>query len=211
MDSDSRAAPSDAARRARLRRPAGQQAGIVQRTAPGMRSRSQHGAGRTRWGSLLLLIAMVVLAPCGGASPPASKPSRSSGGSTLDAVTLTIGVTGGTFDAQTPYLFDSVSRLSSGRLRVEHDDGWGTGSDQDAERKIVQAVASGDLDLGLVGTRSLSALGVTDFEALIAPMLIDSYALERIVFDSDIPSRMLPSLNELGVTGLAVGRNGTGR
>jgi TRAP-type C4-dicarboxylate transport system substrate-binding protein len=121
-----------------------------------------------------------------------------------DDVTLRIGVTGGTFDAQAPYLSDAVSRLSSGRLRIEHDDGWGTGSDQEAEQKIVRAVAAGDLDLGLVGVRSLSALGVTDFEALIAPMLIDSYELERIVLDSEIPARMLPSLDELGVTGLAI-------
>jgi TRAP-type C4-dicarboxylate transport system substrate-binding protein len=116
-----------------------------------------------------------------------------------------MGVTGGTFDAQAPYLIDAISRLSSGRLRIEHADGWDiTGSDKEAEQKIIEAVAAGDLDLGLVGTRSLSALEVTDFEALIAPMLIDSYELERVVLDSDIPARMLPSLKGLGVTGLAV-------
>lgn len=114
-------------------------------------------------------------------------------------------MTGGTFDAQAPYLIDSISRLSSGRLRIEQPDEWDiTGTDKEAEQKILLAVAAGDLDLGLVGTRSLSALEVTDFEALIGPMLIDSYALERVVLESDIPDRMLPSLNGLGVTGLAV-------
>jgi TRAP-type C4-dicarboxylate transport system substrate-binding protein len=167
--------------------------------------KSQHRTSRARWGPLLLSMAMVGLAACGGAASSASEPSRSAGASTLDTIRLSIAATGGTFDVQAPHLIDSISRLSSGRLRIEHADGWDiTGSDQEAEQKIIQAVAAGNLDLGLVGTRSLSALGVTDFEALIAPMLIDNYVLQRAVLDSDIPARMLPSLDELGVTGLAV-------
>ena len=166
---------------------------------------SQHRASGARSGFLLLSIAMVVLAACGGAAPSTSEPPASAGASTLDTVTLSIAATGGTFDAQAPHLIDAISRLSSGRLQIEHADRWDiTGSDQEAEQKIMQAVTAGNLDVGLVGARSLSALGVTDFEALIAPMLIDSYELQRAVLDSDIPARMLPSLEELGVTGLAV-------
>lgn len=72
------------------------------------------------------------------------------------------------------------------------------------EQKIVDAVASGALDLGWIGVRGLAELGVHDFDALIAPLLIDSIATERAVLDTDIPTRMLTSLDEVGVVGLAV-------
>ena len=47
-------------------------------------------------------------------------------------------------------------------------------------------------------------IGDTDFQALTAPMLIDSYPLQQAVLDSDIPAQMLAGLDELGVHGIAV-------
>ena len=69
---------------------------------------------------------------------------------------------------------------------------------------IVEAVASGELDLGFVGTRALSDLGAPSFDALTAPMLVDSYPLQQAIMDSDIPDRLLVSLDDVGVTGLDV-------
>jgi TRAP-type transport system periplasmic protein len=60
------------------------------------------------------------------------------------------------------------------------------------------------MDLGSVGTRVFDTLGVNSFEALGAPMLIDSYPLEQAVIASDIPGQMLASLDQLDLTGLAV-------
>lgn len=167
-----------------------------------MRSKSRYQVVRS-WVPVIIGV-LIALAACSGtdASTASNAPSREG---SAEAVTLRMGVTGGTFDAQAPHLIDSVARLSSGRMRILHADEWDiTGADKEAEQKIVEAVAAGELDLGLVGTRSLSAMGITQFEALIAPMLIDSYPLERAVLDSAIPTRMLPALDELGVTGLAV-------
>jgi len=65
-------------------------------------------------------------------------------------------------------------------------------------------VAAGRADLGWAGARVFDTMGVTSFQALQAPMLIDSYALEQAVIATDIPGRMLPGLNEVGVRGLAV-------
>lgn len=165
---------------------------------------------RNRWVPVLTM-ALIALAACGGAdastatSAPDTSATSAPTTTATDPVTLRMGVTGGTFDAQAPELIDAVDRLSSSRLQIMHADEWDiTGTDKEAEQKIIRAVASGDLDLGLVGTRALSDMGITDFEALIAPMLIDSYPLERAVLDSDIPSRMLPAVDQLGVTGLAV-------
>jgi TRAP-type transport system periplasmic protein len=65
-------------------------------------------------------------------------------------------------------------------------------------------VAAGTFDLGFVGTRVFDTLGVNSFQALSAPMLIDSYPLERAVIASSIPRQMMARLGRLRVTGLAV-------
>jgi TRAP-type transport system periplasmic protein len=46
--------------------------------------------------------------------------------------------------------------------------------------------------------------GVDAFQALNAPMLIDSYPLQQAVLASDIPGEMLAELDAVGVTGIAV-------
>ena len=46
-------------------------------------------------------------------------------------------------------------------------------------------------------------MGVTSFQALQAPMLIDSYALQRAVLEGDIPGDAA-GLDKVGVVGLGV-------
>jgi len=154
-----------------------------------------------------LLAFLLALSACAGGnttSSGASSTTEAERSSTSEA-TLTLAATGGFADAQIEHLMDSVAMLSAGGLRIEHADGWDvTGTLQDVEGEIIEAVASGEVDLGWVGTRTMAAMGVTDFDALTAPMLIDSYSLERAVLDSDIPARMLPALEQLGVSGLAI-------
>ena len=101
------------------------------------------------------------------------------------------------------YFVDQVKELSDGALRIDVASGWG---DQlpSAEQQVIRDVAAGEVDLGWVGTSVFDTVGVTDFQALTAPMLIDSYPLERAVLASDIPARMLAGLDELGVHGIAV-------
>ena len=74
----------------------------------------------------------------------------------------------------------------------------------DAEQQIVRGVADATYDLGVVGTRVFDTLGVSNFQALDAPMLIDSYAAEAAVIESDIPAQMLRSLDRLQVSGLGL-------
>ena len=59
-------------------------------------------------------------------------------------------------------------------------------------------------DLALVGARAWDAAGVKSFNALVAPFLIDSYALQRRVLESSLTERMLEGLESLGLTGIAV-------
>jgi TRAP-type C4-dicarboxylate transport system substrate-binding protein len=106
-----------------------------------------------------------------------------------------------------PAVQDFVTRLveiSRGALRIEVIDEWGGGARTDAEGEVVDAVRTGKADLGWVGTRVLDTLGVRSFQALTAPMLIDSHAVQRAVIGSDIPDRMLKGLDNLSLTGLGV-------
>ena len=62
----------------------------------------------------------------------------------------------------------------------------------------------GEVDLGWVGTRVFDRLGVKSFQALTAPMLIDSYALQNAVIEGGITEEMMQGLDDLGVAGLGV-------
>ena len=55
-----------------------------------------------------------------------------------------------------------------------------------------------------VGARVFDRLDVTSFQALLAPLLVDSYDLEGQVFESGIPDQMLEGVEELGVVGIGV-------
>ncbi len=98
---------------------------------------------------------------------------------------------------------DRVEELSGGDLRIEPVNGWGDAA-SDAEQQVVKDVAAGEVDLGWVGTRVFDTLDVKSFQALTAPMLIDSYALQSAVIESGIPEQMMRGLDGLGVAGLGV-------
>ncbi len=104
---------------------------------------------------------------------------------------------------------EQVSAVSNGALEIEFV--WTQAPDSDlatetpeVERALVTAVAEGNLDLGITGARVFATLGVESMEFLNAPMLIDSYALQRAVLESDITDGVLDDLDEAGVAGLGL-------
>ena len=101
------------------------------------------------------------------------------------------------------YFVQRVSDLSSGKMSVKVVYSVG-GLAMNAEQQVVKDVAGGSFDLGFAGTSVFDTLGVPSFEALSAPMLIDSYPLENAVIRSPLPARMMTGLAKLDVTGLAV-------
>jgi TRAP-type C4-dicarboxylate transport system substrate-binding protein len=137
---------------------------------------------------------------CAGSSPSADK----AGGSTGGAVALRLAFTPAGVD-QLRGVQDFVARLaalSHGAMHIRLLPTWGS-FEPDAEVQVVHAVASGTADLGATRSNVFDTLGLSSFEALSAPMLIDSYPLEDAVLRSAIPGRMLAGLKRLGVTGLA--------
>jgi TRAP-type C4-dicarboxylate transport system substrate-binding protein len=156
--------------------------------------------GRARLATVALaVIAAVVAGGCGGGA------AGDKAGGAGEPVVLRMANAYGDLNG-VPAVQDFVSLVkerSGGNLRIQVEGPWGDYAD-DAEEQVVRAVAAGKADLGWAGARVFDTMGVTSFQALQAPTLIDSYALERAVIASEIPGQMLQGLTKVGVHGLGV-------
>jgi TRAP-type C4-dicarboxylate transport system substrate-binding protein len=97
----------------------------------------------------------------------------------------------------------TVARLSGGTLRIDVKSAWRHGTTS-YETGTIRDVAAGKVDLAWVGSRAFDTVGVPDLDALDAPLLIDSYALEHAVLASPLVPKMLDGLHRLGVVGLGI-------
>jgi TRAP-type transport system periplasmic protein len=148
---------------------------------------------------IVMSVAVLLLAAC----------SRGIGedkaGGTGEPVVLTManGLVGVAAEPMLSHFASRVEARSAGALRVRIQSDW-SGLGSGFEQRVITDVAAGKADLGWAATGVFDTMGVRDFQALTAPMLIDSYAAQTAVLSSDIARRMLSSLDALGVTGLAV-------
>jgi TRAP-type C4-dicarboxylate transport system substrate-binding protein len=97
----------------------------------------------------------------------------------------------------------AVQRLSGGTMRIQFKGNWRAG-DLRQERDTIADVRAGRVDLAWVGARAWDWVGVRSFDALVAPFLVDSYPLERRVFERGIPQRMVRDVSRAGVVGIGV-------
>jgi TRAP-type C4-dicarboxylate transport system substrate-binding protein len=132
---------------------------------------------------------------------------RDKAGGSGEPVVLTIANTNGDLVTYTPaiaYFVHRVEEVSDGRIHIRVVNRYGAFAD-DAEQRVVHDTASGKADLGWVGARVFDTIGEPSMQALSAPMLIDSYALEdAVIHSSEVVPPMLSSLSDLGVVGLGV-------
>jgi TRAP-type transport system periplasmic protein len=142
-----------------------------------------------------LVLAAAALASCGGAG------TDKLGGVKREPLVLTMANGNGNPRELQPFV-DEVSRLSHGAVRIRVVNDWRAG-EITYETGIIHDVEAGKADLGWVGGRAWDAVGITSFDALQAPFLIDSYALEEQVVQGAIAAGMLrrlpPRLVGLGV------------
>jgi TRAP-type C4-dicarboxylate transport system substrate-binding protein len=164
--------------------------------------------GRARLATVALAaVAAVVAGGCNGGGAAGDK-----AGGAGEPVVLRMANTAGDLEV-VPLIKDFVSQVrqrSGGNVRIEVVHRWGDFA-ADAEQQAVRDVAAGKADLGWAGTRVFDTMGVSSFQALQAPMLIDSYALEHAVVASDIPGQMMQGLNKVGVRGFETLANGLRR
>jgi TRAP-type C4-dicarboxylate transport system substrate-binding protein len=106
-----------------------------------------------------------------------------------------------TSDAQ-PFA-TAVRTLSHGTLQIKIEGNWRPG-DAYFETGLIKDVRAGKAQLGIAASRAFDTVGITSFQALQAPFLIDNITLERKVLDSSIPGMMLQGLRPHGLVGLAL-------
>src|SRR3954468_7976494 len=144
---------------------------------------------------LLVLVAVAGCSPAGGTSK--------AGAPTVVTLRMADGFSKLDYVPAVQAFVDEVEQRSDGLLRIEVTHGVG-GFAPDFEPQIVRSVAAGDFDLAWSGTRAFDLMGVTSFEALTAPLLVDSYPLQDAIVHSELPGQMLAGLAPLHVRGLAL-------
>jgi TRAP-type C4-dicarboxylate transport system substrate-binding protein len=152
-----------------------------------------------RWVVAAALAASAIpLAACSGSSS-----DKAGGAEKQEPVVLTFASFTGDIQPQLQVFAEEVVRRSEGTLRIEFKPEWRAG-DPDAERGTIEDVKAGKADMAWVGARVFDTLGVRSFQALLAPLLVDSYELEGRVFESEIPEGMLEGVEGLGIVGVGV-------
>jgi TRAP-type C4-dicarboxylate transport system substrate-binding protein len=147
---------------------------------------------------LALALGAAVTAGCG-----ASAGGDKAGGPAGGPVVLRMASTGSNPPPPVEDFIHLVGTLSDRSIRIQVINLWGDYSPSN-EAQAVHAVAIGAADLSWAGSEAMDIIGDPGFRALSAPMLIDSYALEKAVLKTAMPARMLAGLSLVHVTGLAV-------
>jgi TRAP-type C4-dicarboxylate transport system substrate-binding protein len=96
---------------------------------------------------------------------------------------------------------DSVGRVSRNSI---HLDLVSRSFVDTTEAQLIRSVESGEVDLAIIPARSWHARGIKDFDALSAPMALDSVTLEQQVAASDVATEMLTSVSAIGLVGLGI-------
>jgi TRAP-type C4-dicarboxylate transport system substrate-binding protein len=97
----------------------------------------------------------------------------------------------------------AVRRLSGGSIRLALGDDWRP-EQVGFDRGTLADVRKGKVDLAKIAVRSYDQVGIDDFQAVMAPFLVDGLTLEQKVLESGLPEEMLPGVRRLGVEGLAM-------
>jgi TRAP-type transport system periplasmic protein len=147
---------------------------------------------------LALLAAACLVGGCGGGAG-----SDKAGGTTKPRPVVLTMANGNGDELELGPFAAAVARLSGGTLRIDVSNGWRRGT-ASYETGAIRDAAAGTVDLAWAGSRAFDSVGVPAFDALHAPLLIDSYALERTVLASPLVPRMLAGLDRLGVVGLGI-------
>jgi TRAP-type C4-dicarboxylate transport system substrate-binding protein len=97
----------------------------------------------------------------------------------------------------------AVGRLSHGSIRIDVKYGRRF-YDINYEQGTIVDIQNAVFDLAVVGARAWDTAGLKSFNALVAPFLVDSCALQKRVLESSLPERMLEGVELLGLVGIAV-------
>jgi TRAP-type C4-dicarboxylate transport system substrate-binding protein len=157
-----------------------------------------HRSKTSRWAAAATTAgAVIVSSACQG-------PDRAGGDADVDPTVLTFAQPNdGGPDDQLVAWAEHVDRFTSGSIQIEFENGWRLGA-ADYESATIADVQAGEIDMAWVGARAFDRVDVTSFQALLAPMLVDSHDLQAKVFEEGIPQEMLSGLEQLDLVGVGV-------
>jgi TRAP-type C4-dicarboxylate transport system substrate-binding protein len=101
------------------------------------------------------------------------------------------------------FWIEEVQRRSGGSLRIQVTNRW-RDQEADYDKGTIADVQAGKVQLAKVAARAYDTVGVTSFQALLAPLLIDNPTLEQRVLESDLAGQLLAGTGKLDLVGLAV-------
>jgi TRAP-type C4-dicarboxylate transport system substrate-binding protein len=172
--------------------------------------------------SVMLLVAAVTFALAACQSSSSQEPAASAA-ETIPAVTqqvptaepaveegsltLRLAIPDTRGRASEPFILefiDQVDALSNGQITIEPVWDAGANTEQREEHGVLVAVLDGDYDLGLAASRIFEHEGITTFQPLQTPFLIDNDALAVAVAESDMATQMLDALPASGLVGLTL-------
>jgi TRAP-type transport system periplasmic protein len=97
----------------------------------------------------------------------------------------------------------TVEERSGGLMRIEFSNGWRIGEGS-FEKDTIDDVRAGKIDGAWVGARAFDTVGVNSFQALLAPLLVDSHDLQGKVFQAGLPEQMMTGLDQVDLAGIGV-------
>ena len=95
------------------------------------------------------------------------------------------------------FWIEEVQRRSDGSLRIEVTNRWRE-QEADYDKGTIADVQAGKVQLAKVAACAYDTVGVTSFQALLAPLLIDNPTLERRVLASDLAGELLAGTGRRG-------------
>lgn len=147
-----------------------------------------------RWFCAVLAVVLAATA-CYGA------PVDRVGAPTQAAVSLRLA--NALWDEELLEFFQELESRSDGRYDIEP--GEETSGQPDVEEKVIEDVRAGRADIGAVGARAISTLGVRTYEPLIAPFMVDSYELQaEVLGDQELVDQMGSGMEAVGLVGIGI-------
>jgi TRAP-type C4-dicarboxylate transport system substrate-binding protein len=150
----------------------------------------------------MLALLGVTVAACGGggdANPPGA--AKAGNRPAAKVVVLKLADRAGTRDVSE--FVAAVERLSHGTLRIDVSDGWRPG-EIEVDRGTLDDVRTGKVDMANIAATSWDRLGVKTLQPLVAPLLVDSLALQARVITDPVGRQMLEGVNRAGVTAIGL-------
>ena len=147
-----------------------------------------------------LAVGGVIVAGCGGGQQAVADKAGS------ETVSLRMAAIDGPDIPRAPGVEAFLNHLvavSQGALQVEVTHAYGDGA-ADAESRLVEAIASGDLDGGWPSTRAFNRAGITGLDAVEAPMMITNYAAQKELVSGHVGETVIERLDGSGIVGLAL-------